>query len=300
MKKTLFFLLLLGMSGTAFSQVLLNDNFNSYTVGNLSNQGGWILYGGSAAQANIAEVTAATYGKSVQCVRTTTADMWVGKSVSGWTTRTSGNDILEAKFDFHSGSGSAGQSVFQLVANSANTQMGSVKYDHVAKELSYYSAGTTSTLFPIVGNLADNTWYNISLYYNYTNGQTKISVNGTDYGPYTAAANQNFSKLYMYTSGGNLTSSWDNISLNAVNTVLETKEIIAKSNLKVYPNPISDIVNIASDKKISNISINDLSGKKLLESNETKLNIKSFSKGVYLLTVKYVDGITETKKIIKN
>ena len=302
MKNKLLFLLFLTTSGTAFSQVILDDNFNSYTVGNLGTQGGWNRDGGSAGEAKIAEINAASYGKSLQLARTTTADMWIYKDVSaGWTTRTSGNNILEVKVNFYSGSGSGlGQTQVQLTADgSSDYNIGTILYSNNSKELTFFNKNST-TLNPLV-TLADNTWYNISLYYNYINGETKISVNGTVYGPYASTANKNLTELSLYTGVGTLTSGIDNISINAVNSaVLGTDEIITKSSLKVYPNPISDIVNITSDKKISAVSINDLSGKKLIETKETKLNIKSFSKGIYLLTVKYEDGIIENKKIIKN
>ncbi|MFL9833238.1 T9SS type A sorting domain-containing protein [Chryseobacterium terrae] len=299
MKKTLFFLLSLTMFGTAFSQVILNDNFNSYNIANLGTQGGWARDGATAAEAKIAEIDAANYGKSLRFPRTTTEDMWVFRDVANaWTNRTSGNNILEVKYNFYSGSG-LGFTSFQLYADGSDFfNIAVIRYSHDTKELDYYNENSTA-VNPLM-TLTDNTWYNISLSYNYTDGQTKISVNGTAYGPFTSTANKNITEIDIYTGENTLTSGIDNIDINAVSSVtLGTTEAIVKSDLNVYPNPVSDIVNVTSDKKISNVTITDLSGKTILKSKDSKLNIKNFANGIYLLTVNYADGITETKKIIK-
>lgn len=299
MKKKLFLLLTLPIFGIAFSQVILNDNFNSYTTGNLGTQGGWARDGGSSAQVKIAEINAATYGKSLHFPRTTTTNMWILKDVTnGWATRTSGNNILELKYNFYSGSG-LGATSLQLYADGSDYfNLATIQYSHDTKELFYYNENSTAgnTLM----TLTDNTWYNISLSYNYANGQTSVSVNGTVYGPYTSTANKDISEIDIFTGGDTLISAVDDITMNAMSSAtLGTKETAVKSDLKVYPNPVYDIVNVTSDKKISFVTINDLSGKTILKTKDSKLNIKSFTKGTYLLTVQYEDGITETKKIIK-
>lgn len=73
--------------------------------------------------------------------------------------------------------------------------------------------------------------------------------------------------------------------------------------ITVYPNPTSDILNIASQKaKIESATITDTSGRIVLtnqlSSNNGVVKIGHLPKGVYILTLK-VDGKNVTKKIIK-
>jgi len=81
---------------------------------------------------------------------------------------------------------------------------------------------------------------------------------------------------------------------------------ITGSSFRVYPNPASDVINLdvsasASGKAVSYKIIN-LDGQviinKLIESNNTSINITSFAKGIYTVAVT-IDGITSTQRIIK-
>lgn len=75
------------------------------------------------------------------------------------------------------------------------------------------------------------------------------------------------------------------------------------SNIIIYPNPTTGIVKIESKKKIKNVKLKDINGKKI-KSNYSKeratINISNLSTGVYFLTIKLEDNTLESKKIIKN
>jgi hypothetical protein len=298
MNRKLLFLLGMLTSTTAFSQSLISDNFNSYTTGNLGTQGGWARDGGAAAQAKVAEITPTTYGKSLQLDRTTTTNMWIYKAITQWGTRTAGNNILEVKFNFYSGSGT-GTTSFQMYADGTDYfNLGFVAYDAVTKELSYYNS--TSTVSNTLSTLVNNTWYSISLYYNHTTGNTNVYVNGTSYGPYSGTAGKDIDEIDIFSGVAAMVVGYDNLSFAAVNAVLATDEASVKnSNLKIYPNPTKDFVKVNTDKKITSISIYDLVGKKLIDSQEQTINIKNFASGVYVINIKYKDGSSESKKIVK-
>jgi len=73
------------------------------------------------------------------------------------------------------------------------------------------------------------------------------------------------------------------------------------SNLEIYPNPTSDILNIQTEQKISKIEILDTSGK-LLKSNSGSgktINVSNLSKGIYLIKI-YADKNIINSKFIKN
>ena len=73
-----------------------------------------------------------------------------------------------------------------------------------------------------------------------------------------------------------------------------------KSELVVSPNPAKDLLNISISNFNDNITteIFDLTGVLVASSNKSKINIASFSKGVYLVKVVYGD-VTNVVKIIK-
>ncbi len=66
------------------------------------------------------------------------------------------------------------------------------------------------------------------------------------------------------------------------------------SNLKLFPNPSSDIINITYANQISNIIIYDLTGRKVLENAinapESAINVQRLSAGTYLLNIVTADG----------
>ncbi|WP_167618425.1 fasciclin domain-containing protein [Maribellus sediminis] len=70
---------------------------------------------------------------------------------------------------------------------------------------------------------------------------------------------------------------------------------------KIYPNPARDFINIQTDETGADIKIMNIAGKVVfhqnLESNLERIDVSSFSPGVYLLTIE-MNGLLNTKKII--
>ncbi len=75
------------------------------------------------------------------------------------------------------------------------------------------------------------------------------------------------------------------------------------SSLSVYPNPVSQDLNIKSQHVITHLEIYNLIGQKVLEKTigvaEAQLNVSHLSPGVYLVKIDS-EGSSETLKIIKN
>jgi hypothetical protein len=95
----------------------------------------------------------------------------------------------------------------------------------------------------------------------------------------------------------------DNLFVDQV--VLSVKGVDA-SKFTVYPNPANNILNISNSVNdlISNVQINDLTGKTVKESNfvaqsSIQMSISDIAAGVYMLTIKTDKG-SITKKIVKN
>lgn len=72
-------------------------------------------------------------------------------------------------------------------------------------------------------------------------------------------------------------------------------------NLKLYPNPTSDFLNIKSDLKISKIEIYDMGGKLFQTSkmNNEKVSVSKLPKGNYLINIQTENGVVNSK-FIKN
>ncbi|WP_415327223.1 M28 family peptidase [Chryseobacterium sp. MMS23-Vi53] len=91
----------------------------------------------------------------------------------------------------------------------------------------------------------------------------------------------------------------------ATSSLLKTEESMAKNpleSIKLYPNPVKDTLNIElpNDIKNFNFEITDLSGRSLLKAeNETKINVSTLKKGVYLGVIKSNDKTAVRKILIK-
>ncbi|MFL9833281.1 fibronectin type III domain-containing protein [Chryseobacterium terrae] len=83
---------------------------------------------------------------------------------------------------------------------------------------------------------------------------------------------------------------------------LATGEVIAnKNNLKVYPNPFADVLNISDISNVKSISVLDVSGKlvKTFDKPESTLHLRELNSGMYLVVLNMKDGSKQTIKAIK-
>lgn len=71
------------------------------------------------------------------------------------------------------------------------------------------------------------------------------------------------------------------------------------SSIKVYPNPVSDILHLKSDEKIDRVSVFDISGKNLnLKLDGDIMDVRHLPAGTYLIVIETKQGKT-TEKFIK-
>lgn len=68
--------------------------------------------------------------------------------------------------------------------------------------------------------------------------------------------------------------------------------------IKIFPNPTSDFINIlATNKNIERIFIYDLSGKQIISTNSTRINVARLPSGAYILNIKTDNGYKNFKFI---
>ena len=79
-----------------------------------------------------------------------------------------------------------------------------------------------------------------------------------------------------------------------------------KTNLKVFPNPVRDILNISTQQSKLKVQLYDMQGKLILHkninvNNNYELNITDIVTGNYILNIRDSnDKIIYTSKVIKN
>jgi len=118
---------------------------------------------------------------------------------------------------------------------------------------------------------------------------------------------QNGSEFVAYIEGcsGNFAYRPSNPDANPSQALEKTSVLSASSKLQIYPNPSNTFVNIALEaNKLKSIVITSLDGKVILNqnvnSNSEQIDVSSYSKGMYLITVQTDEGKTINKKFIKN
>ena len=101
-----------------------------------------------------------------------------------------------------------------------------------------------------------------------------------------------------------IAENWDCInefgSPNAHNNSnLSTPEILESDSIKIYPNPVNDILNISGRSEKYNIEIYSLTGQKLYQDfNVSKINMSLYSNGIYIIKISDQNS-TSTKRVIK-
>ena len=82
-----------------------------------------------------------------------------------------------------------------------------------------------------------------------------------------------------------------------------SNENFALNELKIYPNPVNDILNFSFDKEITAVSIINLLGQEVLSksitNNETSINVGNLTAGTYLVKVTSGNEV-KTIKVVKN
>lgn len=107
---------------------------------------------------------------------------------------------------------------------------------------------------------------------------------GNTMGLFTATVMQDF--------GWELTDFGKNLSQGEVSSIIS----------KIYPNPFTNQIQIASQKPIKQLELYDMTGK-LIQSKTTlaelNSNVNSLKSGIYLLTITYSNNSKETFKLMK-
>lgn len=110
-----------------------------------------------------------------------------------------------------------------------------------------------------------------------------------------------------YVNVGYYSSSSDsaegNFDLSITSATLATSEVVTEKikEIKVYPNPFTDILNISDISKVQSVAVVDLAGRvvKTIEKPSSGLQLADLKQGMYLIVLHMKDGSRQVVKSIK-
>lgn len=87
------------------------------------------------------------------------------------------------------------------------------------------------------------------------------------------------------------------------NSVLSVKKDVLNDTFSIYPNPTKNVINISkSNTNIKNVKLIDITGKVIYNNNNNAqpIDVRSYSKGLYILKIESEDGRVASKKVVIN
>jgi len=130
--------------------------------------------------------------------------------------------------------------------------------------------------------------------------------------PFTSSAinvtGNNFSSgpnYWYYIYNWQFSSSCESARLPVTVTVnsacLGTSETSGKEEIKVYPNPFKDVLNISDVNNVKSVSVMDIAGRlvKTFDKPDSTLHLGELNSGMYLVVLNMKDGSKQTIKAIK-
>lgn len=105
-------------------------------------------------------------------------------------------------------------------------------------------------------------------------------------------------------NGAGKSSGTGSVIINSIvfNNTLSTEKIEKNDvSIKLFPNPVNNVVTVYTEAPILKLEIFDISGRRILGALETNsLNVSSLSSGVYIAKIYKENGVVSTKKFVKN
>ncbi len=140
------------------------------------------------------------------------------------------------------------------------------------------------------------TWSGQTAYVGFRNQFEGYNING--YFKLIVGAN---GSGYSVTEFGYNTQPYGSITTPCALSSLSTSDIdTTNSETSIYPNPVSDVLNIKTKGKIKSISVYDMSGRKMnAKVIGDKVDVKHFLSGTYLIDIETSLGKSSQKFIKK-
>lgn len=142
-----------------------------------------------------------------------------------------------------------------------------------------------------------NRWYNLKIEVNLNKKEIKFFINNSLV--YITTIDSYIEKIdeVNYLLDNNNSNFYiDNVVIKNLENL--STDDLNKKEIKIYPNPVQDVLSIQTNDKINSVEIFDLTGKSILKSSDKNINTQSLSKGIYIVKIK-TDNQEISQKIIK-
>lgn len=311
MKKNYFLALAIGIFGiSSYAQVELTDNFDSYNLGDISSQAShwrtWSGVEGGDEDADVTDDEANSQPQSMVITGNGITDMILltpSAPMSG---------VYTIKWNALIPSGNSGYFNMQaaLTPNGSawnQALMGGNVYfncDGASGGVGGVTGVTDCSTFDATFVYPEDQWFEVQCIYDIDNQTWSMKIDGAEqFNNYPFEfGTQGFVELAgldFYSASPNDLMYVDDV-VCAVG--LLSVDDFSESKFSVYPNPVTDILNIKSASSVDNVKVYDLLGKVVLQANPGKISpsidMSGLSSGAYLVQVT-IGNATNTVKVLK-
>jgi len=100
--------------------------------------------------------------------------------------------------------------------------------------------------------------------------------------------------------GGNLTGANSTMTGDVHTTVLGTSDVITRSKIQIFPNPVADVISVSGIDDAKSVQIYNMTGQLVAsEIFNKKINVSKLTSGVYLLRINTKDSQIHEFKFVK-
>lgn len=299
MNKKLLFVstLFLLMTGNIKAQSKISfEEEENYYLGSIKTQNGWEIYSDVEDDIEIPEILVTnaqfTDGKNSLKIETKDSNIFIGafKNITASAEKIKVSMDVFVEDIYKNGYGS--EIMLTLIdQNDTNLATINLAFDNTVW------TGSGSYVYEVEGvTYASNSWLTISYQIDFENSNINFYLNDTYISSQEIEMGASLTALDVYMFDMGTQFYVDNISIESL---LETSSISSQQKkIEIFPNPVSDILNIKTKDDIKVIEVYDISGKKLITTTDKVLNVHSLPKGSYVVKI-ITDKETTVKKFIK-
>jgi len=152
------------------------------------------------------------------------------------------------------------------------------------------------------GTYPEDTWFPVSFYFDVDNLTYVLTVDGNDVNaaPVPFQADATLGAIDFFSIDANNNYWIDNVFY--VEAIIDDVDDFSATNFKLYPNPVTDVLNIESAAVIDEIQVYDMLVNKVLESLPNaispSIDMSTLTQGLYLVNVT-IDDTSKTFKVLK-